>query len=119
MRGLPRLSYRGSSRDPRRGAHGARSRSRRDEPCRDEDLDEVGEPVQVTAGALGDLAQAVMRGVDVDVQPLGGTAGVEIGGDVFAQRGDERPALHYVVVDELLDLTRDQSARGGITGQRE
>jgi hypothetical protein len=72
---------------------------------------------RVAAGALGDLAQPVVSGVDVDVEPFGGSAGIEIGGDGLAEGGDENTALPHIVVDELPDRSRDEAGRRGVAPQ--
>ena len=75
-----------------------RGRSRVVERDRHEQVDEIVDPPRVAPGALLDAPQAVLRGVGVDLQALGGDAQVEVGAGEGADRGRQCAPTRAVLV---------------------
>ena len=59
-----------------------RSRSWREQPHRDQQIDHLGKLAQVEPGAFRDPFQSVVGGVHVQMQQFGGHLGVQIACDV-------------------------------------
>ena len=78
------------------------------EADRDQQLLDVGQIAEVAARPLLDPGQAVVGGVDMDVEPLRRDLGVQVRSRVGEQRAGERPACGRVVFDEAPDGGRQQ-----------
>jgi hypothetical protein len=86
---------------------------------REQQIEQIGDLARVAARALLDPPQAILRGVGVDLELLGGAVDLQVGVGERLDRRRQDAAARAVVLEELAHARVHQPLRGVVDAQRQ